>query len=146
MFNVLEYNPYKIRAIKKSKTLQDRIKKIYTVYNPVTDKKRAQARGFWIENNKLYKDHIKFISFDKWSIAYKKAINICNNKNQRCVFIKTYRGAYIIDKFGKIISYYKIRKIIYINNKSKLKAIIRKYKDGLTIYKTLKGFYAEVYL
>ena len=140
---MVEYNSFKLKADKVNyKTGREPSK--YRVYNPVNYK--TSIRGYWTDDiGRVYKDYLKIDRYNQWQGVKTHCIRLCKDKVQLCIFVKNTYKAYIVNPNGIITTIFKIKKVIPLYSKADIRHAIRQYKSGITIYKTIKGYYAEVY-
>ena len=141
---VLEYNSFKLRAGKATHR-QGLVVNSYALFEPVDYK--TNIRGYWTDKaGKVYKDNLKIDRHTSWQGVKKQAIKLCIDKSQLCIFVKGSRHGYIVDPRGNISNIFKGKRVILLTTWGSIRKAIRQYKEGLTIYKDIKGYRAEVYI
>ena len=141
MYNTLEYNPYKPKAIKMIYKIEP---PYYTIYD-ITNKAKHKARGIWIDKGKVYHDYIDLIKVKTYYEAKHKARLIARDKKQIGVFIKGKGKAYIINKNGRVLNYFKIAVYKHLKGYKQVKDYIQKHKEGCTIHKDYNGYIGEAW-
>jgi hypothetical protein len=144
MNSQLDYNEFKTRANKLTSHKQELSVKTYTLLDPVNYK--TKIRGYWTDGNgKLYKDYLLPKVYHSWGAVKIQAVKVCKDKDQQCIFIKGSRAGYIVDPQGKVINLFKCKRVLSLKGYTNIRQTIKRYKEGLTIYKDLKGYKAEIY-
>lgn len=142
------YNPISniAKLNQKRSTLKQSIDdKVYQVYD-IIPKHKAVIKGYWTDSlGKVYIDGIKIRKHKSFKSAVSQAVCICHDKQQEAVFIKSKDKAYIVNKEGKVTSYFKIAIYKRLSGYKQIKSYIKVNRSGLTIHKTVKGYIAEVW-
>ena len=131
------------QAIKKqdSKTEAGPRYRLYKVINQSS--KQYQAKGYWMDSNKLYKDKIVFKYYTAYNQALKQAENILHNTSELAVTIEDINKniLYIISNKEHIVL--RIKYIYKSLNKrqaiNKIKQVTASNGGGTLEY--IKGYY-----
>ena len=98
---------------------------MYRVYTINT--KNYNAKGYWVDNNKLYKDRIRFVYYKSYTQAKNKALQILKNSQEVCVSIESISN-------NKLYIVYR-NKIQILSAKESFKTCNR--RNALVLVKTL---------